>query len=154
MYPIDFFWRAARRWPERTAIDAPEGAITYAALAAQVRAVSRALLALDPEPGSRVGLCAHNSAAHIAVLLAVLACGKVWVPLNPKSTRPEIRRIVDAKAPPCWTVPRGCSCPARAMRWQTSRRLTRRRHNLRSTCPPAPRRPSSSPAAPRACPRA
>jgi acyl-CoA synthetase (AMP-forming)/AMP-acid ligase II len=99
MYPIDFFWRAARRWPERTAIDAPEGAITYAALAAQVRAVSRALLALDPEPGSRVGLCAHNSAAHIAVLLAVLACGKVWVPLNPKSTRPEIRRIVDATEP-------------------------------------------------------
>ena len=99
MYPIDFFWRATQRWPERTAIDAPEGAITYAALAAQVRPVSQALLALDPAPGSRVGICAHNSAAHIAMLLAVLACGKVWVPLNPKSTRPEIRRIIDVTEP-------------------------------------------------------
>ncbi len=99
MYPIDFFWRAAQRWPERTAIDAPEGTVTYAALAAQVRAVSQALLALDPAPGSRVGICAHNSAAHIAMLLAVLASGKVWVPLNPKSTRPEIRRIIDVTEP-------------------------------------------------------
>lgn len=99
MYPIDFFWRAAQRWPDRTAIDAPEGAVTYAELAAQVRALAAALLELDPEPQSRVAICAQNSASHIAVLLAVLACGKVWVPLNPKSTRPEIRRIVDVTEP-------------------------------------------------------
>lgn len=99
MYPIDFFWRAAQRWPDRIAIDAPEGAIRYDALAARVAALAAGLLALDPSPQSRVGLCAANSADHIAALLAVLACGKVWVPLNPKSTRPEIRRIVDATEP-------------------------------------------------------
>lgn len=99
MYPIDFFWRAARRWPDNVAIDAPEGPIPYRTLAARVRALAQALLALDPAPQSRVGICAGNSAAHITALLAVLACGKVWVPLNPKSTRPEIRRIVDATEP-------------------------------------------------------
>lgn len=99
MYPIDFFWRAARRWPERIAIDAPNECIPYAELARRVRAVAAALLAADPQAQSRVAICAHNSADHIAALLAVLACGKTWVPLNPKSTAPEIRRIVDATEP-------------------------------------------------------
>src|SRR5689334_20791191 len=99
MYPIDFFWRAAARRPSNIAIDAPEGLIRYDTLAAQVAALAAAFSALDPAPQSRVGICAGNSAAHIAALLAVLACGKVWVPLNPKSTRSEIRRIVDATEP-------------------------------------------------------
>jgi len=99
MYPIDFFWRAAQRWPGNTAIDAPSGPIRFDALAAQVAALAAALSAMDPQPQSRVGICANNSAEHIAMLLAVLACGKIWVPLNPKSTRPEIRRIIDATEP-------------------------------------------------------
>lgn len=99
MYPIDFFWRAAARWPHRIAIDAPEGSICYADLAAQVAALATALVEIDPKPQSRVGICATSSADHIAALLAVLACGKVWVPLNPKSTQPELRRLVDATEP-------------------------------------------------------
>lgn len=99
MYPIDFFWRAARRWPERIAIDAPDERIAYAELARRVRALAAALQAADPQEQSRVAICAHNSAGHIVALLAVLASGKTWVPLNPKSTAPEIRRIVDATEP-------------------------------------------------------
>lgn len=99
MYPIDFFWRAAQQWPDRVAIELPQRAITYAQLAQQVRAVAAGLLALDATPQSRVGICASNSAEHIVALLAVLACGKVWVPLNPKSTASEIRRITDTVAP-------------------------------------------------------
>ncbi|MDP9900928.1 class I adenylate-forming enzyme family protein [Variovorax ginsengisoli] len=96
MYPIDFFWRAAERWPDRTAIDAPEGCVSFAVLAEQVKALAAGLLAMDPTPQSRVGICAKNSAEHIVALLATLACGKVWVPLNPRSTRSELRRLVDA----------------------------------------------------------
>lgn len=99
MNPIDFFWRAAERWPERIAIDAPEGTLRYGALAAWVSALAAALVECDPAPQSRVAICAGNSSEHIAALLAVLACGKVWVPLNPKSTRTEVRRIVDATEP-------------------------------------------------------
>jgi len=109
MYPIDFFWRAAARRPGNIAIDAPEGMIRYDTLAAQVAALAAAFNALDPAPQSRVGICAGNSAAHIAALLAVLACGKVWVPLNPKSTRPEIRRIVDATEPSILVLDAACA---------------------------------------------
>jgi acyl-CoA synthetase (AMP-forming)/AMP-acid ligase II len=109
MFPIDFFWRAALRWPDRIAIDAPEGAIRYDALAARVAALAAGFTAIDPAPQSRVGICAGNSADHIAALLAVLACGKVWVPLNPKSTRPEIRRIIDATEPSILVLDAACA---------------------------------------------
>ena len=109
MFPIDFFWRAAQRWPDRIAIDAPEGAIRYDALAARVAALAAGFIVIDPTPQSRVGICAGNSADHIAALLAVLACGKVWVPLNPKSTRPEIRRIIDATEPTLLVLDAACA---------------------------------------------
>lgn len=99
MYPIDFFWRAAERWPTRIAIDAPEGDTSYALLAQRVAALAAALVTLDPQAQSRVGICAKNSAEHITALLAVMACGKVWIPLNPKSTHSELKRIIDATEP-------------------------------------------------------
>lgn len=99
MYPIDFFFRAAEQYPERIALDGPEGAVTYAELAARTRALAAALQDLDPEPQTRVALCAGNSARHILALLAVLASGKIWVPLNYRSTAREIGRILDATTP-------------------------------------------------------
>ena len=94
MFPIDLFWRAADRWPDNIAIDAPDGRLRYRDLASHVASLAAHFLALDPAPQSRVGICAGNSAQHIVALLAVLASGKIWVPLNPKSTQPELRRIV------------------------------------------------------------
>ncbi|MGE8673548.1 MAG: class I adenylate-forming enzyme family protein [Achromobacter kerstersii] len=99
MYPIDFFFRAAEQYPERVALDGPEGVITYAELAASTRALAAALQALDPEPQTRVAICAGNSARHILALLAVLASGKIWVPLNYRSTAREIGRILEATTP-------------------------------------------------------
>lgn len=99
MYPIDFFFRAAELYPDRVALDGPEGQVTYARLAADTRALAAALQDLDPEPQTRVAICAGNSARHILALLAVLASGKVWVPLNYRSTEREIGRILDATAP-------------------------------------------------------
>ena len=99
MFPIDFFYRAAQRYPDRIALDAQTYTVTYSALASQVRALAAGLQAIDPTPQSRVGICAGNSANHILALLAVLAAGKVWVPLNYRSTLTEIGRIVEATAP-------------------------------------------------------
>ena len=99
MFPIDFFWRAVQRWPDRIAIDTPQGPIHYATLSKRVKALAAGLTALDPTPQSRVAICAGNSADHITALLAILACGKVWVPLNPKSTHPEIQRIINVTEP-------------------------------------------------------
>lgn len=99
MFPIDFFWRAVQRWPDRIAIDTPSGPIHYTTLAKRVRALAAGLTALDPSLQSRVAICAGNSADHITALLAILACGKVWIPLNPKSTNPEIQRIINITEP-------------------------------------------------------
>lgn len=99
MYPIDFFLRAAARFPDRVALDTPAGAWTYARLRSEVQALAAAFQELDPAPQSRVAICAGNTAQHVVALLAVLASGKVWVPLNYRSTAPEIARIVDATQP-------------------------------------------------------
>ncbi|MBV7481706.1 AMP-binding protein [Bordetella sp. BOR01] len=99
MYPIDFFLRAAARFSGRVALDTPQGAWTYGRLRSESQALAAALQALDPAPQSRVAICAGNTAQHVVALLAVIASGKIWVPLNYRSTAPEIARILDATEP-------------------------------------------------------
>ena len=109
MFPIDFLWRASLRWPNRIAIDTPTGQISYHELASKVKALAAGLIALDPSLQSRVAICSGNNADHIVALLAILASGKVWVPLNPKSTRPEIRRIIDITEPSLIVYDEACA---------------------------------------------
>jgi fatty-acyl-CoA synthase len=99
MYPIDFLWRAAHRHPNRTAVVSPAGNLTFTALADEVLRRAAALTRIDPHPRSRVCVGANNSVDHLLTLLAMLAAGKVWVPLNPRNGDPELRRIVDFVQP-------------------------------------------------------
>ncbi len=99
MYPIDFFYRSAIRYPENIAIESREVTITYAALAERVKALACAIQKLDGNPGSRIGLCAGNSVSYVVAMLAIMAAGKVWVPLNYRSTATEIKRITDVINP-------------------------------------------------------
>ncbi len=50
MFPIDFFWRASLRWPDRIAIDTPNGSITYNELARKVKALAGGLIDLICQP--------------------------------------------------------------------------------------------------------
>ena len=99
MTPIDFFFRAARRYPERIALDAPDRQVNYRELANDVNAFATALQAIDPEPGSRVVLIASNTIEHVTALLAILAAGKVWVPIGYRTAAPEVARLLDAVSP-------------------------------------------------------
>jgi len=99
MYPIDFLWRAVQRHPHRTAVVSPAGSLTFTALAAEVLRRAAALVTLDPQPRSRVCIGAANSVDHLLTLLAVLAAGKIWVPLNPRNGDPELHRIVEFVEP-------------------------------------------------------
>lgn len=101
MYPIDFFYRAAQAYPDRIAIESPaQGlAIRYRELLQRVHALALAIQRIDNNPQARVAICAANHADHIVALLATLAAGKTWVPLNIRSTPSEIRRILDAVQP-------------------------------------------------------
>ncbi|WP_449433538.1 AMP-binding protein [Pseudomonas putida] len=99
MYPINFLWRSAERFPHRIALIETSGSLTFRELANAVLARAAVLSALDPVPGSRVGIAAANSVEHLLALLAVMAAGKVWVPLNPRNGDPELRRIVEFAEP-------------------------------------------------------
>lgn len=99
MYPIDFFYRAAKLHPERIALQSSRDAITYQELEKKVAALAAALQAIDPSTQSRVGICAANTTDHAMAILAVMAAGKIWIPLNARSTRPEIERILGATEP-------------------------------------------------------
>lgn len=99
MYPIDFLWRAAARHPNRVAVISPTGDLSFRALADLVLERAAALTAIDPQPRSRVCVGAANSVDHLVAILAILAAGKVWVPLNPRNGDPELRRIVEFVEP-------------------------------------------------------
>ena len=99
MNPIDFFWRALARYADRPAVTTPERNISFRELGQAVRSLSVALQAMDPAIGSRVGIGAANSDEHLLALLATLASGKTWVPLNPRSGTPDLRRIVELTEP-------------------------------------------------------
>ena len=99
MHPIDFFYRASRLYGGHTALESPDGSLTYAQLAQRVKAVAAGLQALDPRAHSRVGICAGNTVEHIVALLAVLAAGKVWVALNSRNSVAELERILDFAQP-------------------------------------------------------
>ena len=99
MLPIEQFWRAAARFPDRTAVIHPQGEVRFHALAARVRSVAAALQALAPSDGGRVAIGASNSFEHLVALLATLASGKIWVPLNPRAGAPDLRRILEFTTP-------------------------------------------------------
>src|SRR5690606_25771185 len=97
--PIDFLHRAVLLYPDNIAIESATRQITYRELGAAVRALACALQTVDPEPGSRVAMCAANAPEYIVGMMAILAAGKVWVPLNYRSTTSELARILDVTAP-------------------------------------------------------
>jgi fatty-acyl-CoA synthase len=94
MYPIDFFFKAARQYPERIAIDSPTMTLTFSQLERRVNSLASALQALDATTGSRVGICASNTVSHIVSLLGVMAAEKTWVPLNSRNALVELNRTI------------------------------------------------------------
>ncbi len=99
MLPIDLLYASRDRAPEAVAVDAPEGEIAYAALCDRVDAIAAGLQAIDPAPQSRVGVCAYNTIEHLLGMLAVMAAGKIWVPLNPREVKAELDAKIAATGP-------------------------------------------------------
>ncbi|ABE36860.1 AMP-binding enzyme family protein [Paraburkholderia xenovorans LB400] len=99
MYPIDFLWRAVDRYPNRTAVFGPGGNLSFRELGTQVLDRAATLTQIDPVRGGRICVGASNGMDHLIAILAVLAAGKVWVPLNPRNGDPELRRILDFVEP-------------------------------------------------------
>jgi fatty-acyl-CoA synthase len=95
VYPIEFFWRAVRRFPTRPAILGAGGPVTFAELGRQVERRAAMIQDLVPDRSAMVGVGADNGIDHLVAILGVLAAGKIWVPLNPRNGDPELRRQMD-----------------------------------------------------------
>jgi acyl-CoA synthetase (AMP-forming)/AMP-acid ligase II len=99
MLPIDLFYRGVGQWPDAIAAEDADAALTYRELAQQVDALASALQALAPEAGRCIGICAPNTLEHLVSILATLAAGHVWVPLNPRNGKAETDAIIAATRP-------------------------------------------------------
>jgi fatty-acyl-CoA synthase len=99
MYPIEFFWRAVRRYPERIAVIGAGRDLTFGELGRQVLERAAAIHAMAPAEDGIVCVGASNSVDHLIAILAVLAAGKTWSPLNPRSGDPELKRQIDFVRP-------------------------------------------------------
>ncbi len=108
MFPVDHFFRAARRWPDRIAVQDGERLITYGELARRASAIATGFQAIDPTPQSRVGVCAYNTVEHLEAWLGAFAAGKTWVPLNPRNGKEELSRVVAVTEPSIVVVDGDC----------------------------------------------
>lgn len=91
---LDFLNTMAQQHGDEVAIEDASAQVTYAELATAVSALAVALQAKDPTAGSRVGLCAANSMEYIVSMLAVLAAGKILVPMNCYGTSEQMHQIL------------------------------------------------------------
>lgn len=89
----------ARMQGEVTALNVAGEAVSYADLHAWSNRLAAHLQGLGLEPGDRVGVCAANSLAYCALIMAIVRAGGIVSPMNARFTRPEIAEIVEDVAP-------------------------------------------------------
>ena len=86
--------RAARRWPDRVALDFLGATTTFAGTDQAVRRAMGALHDLGVRRGDRVALVLPNSPTHLVAYHAVLRLGAIVVELNPTYTADELTHLL------------------------------------------------------------
>lgn len=74
-------------------------AISYGQLEDDVARTASLLIEYEVEPGDRVALQSEKSVAAVAVYLATLKVGAVFLPLNTAYTEPEVEYFIDDAEP-------------------------------------------------------
>lgn len=108
MLPVDLIYRAAAHQPDAVAVEAPGRSLSYRELMIRADALAVALQAIDPEPQTRVGICAYNTLEHLIALLAVMASDKIWVPLNPLDAARDLDTKIAAARPSLLIADENC----------------------------------------------
>jgi amino acid adenylation domain-containing protein len=91
---LSYLERAAREFPERTAIVDGDRSMTFAELRARARKTGKILSATGTEPGARVGICMEKSLEQVVAILGVLYANAVFVPILPRLKTENIEHIV------------------------------------------------------------
>jgi acyl-CoA synthetase (AMP-forming)/AMP-acid ligase II len=90
-----FLAEAAERLPQKQAIVAASGAITFAQLYEQALTTAACLRELGVHSGDRVGICMEKSIDQVLVILGTLFANAVIVPILPRLKQPNIRHIIE-----------------------------------------------------------
>lgn len=80
---VELFEGVLARFPDRVAVTADDGDLTYRALAARAGTVARRLRATGAGPGHLVGLLVPRDSALPVGLLGILRSGAAYLPLDP-----------------------------------------------------------------------
>jgi long-chain acyl-CoA synthetase len=83
--------QAARRWPDRVAVDFLGATTTYARLADQVAAAAQVLRDLGVGPGDRVALVLPNCPQHVVAFYAITSLGATVAEHNPLAAPAEVQ---------------------------------------------------------------
>ncbi|MCP5150475.1 MAG: amino acid adenylation domain-containing protein [Chromatiales bacterium] len=92
---LDLFHAQVARAPDAVAVGAADGETTYARLADRARVLAARLRALGAGPGERVAVCLDRTLDLPATLLAVMASGAAYVPLDPAFPTERIRYMLE-----------------------------------------------------------
>ncbi|MTJ79885.1 MAG: amino acid adenylation domain-containing protein, partial [Telmatospirillum sp.] len=91
--------RQAARRPDAVAVRSGDVALTYRELARRVDALAACLARRGARPGRTVGVFVDRSADMLVALLAVMASGAAYVPLDPVYPPARLGHIVSDAAP-------------------------------------------------------
>ncbi|MEU8658581.1 amino acid adenylation domain-containing protein [Actinoplanes philippinensis] len=92
--PVDLFRQAVTRHPDRPAVLAEDGELTFAELDARSAALAAALTERGLGPGSVVGVCLPRRLDLLVALLAVWRAGAAYLPLDPAYPVERLRLLV------------------------------------------------------------
>jgi amino acid adenylation domain-containing protein len=109
------FEALAVRDPERVALRAAAGTLTYGTLAAQAFRIAHAVVRERGAREEAVALLLDKDAPLIAAFLGVLAAGKIFVPLDPSYPRERQRFILEDSGAPLLITDARRAADARAI---------------------------------------
>jgi amino acid adenylation domain-containing protein len=88
---VERFLRVAAQHPDRTAVCAPDGELSFAELDRRSSALATTLRGLGAGAGSRIGVRLPRSTGLVVALLAVWRTGAAYVPLDPGYPEARLR---------------------------------------------------------------
>src|SRR5215212_4593208 len=91
--------RAIGQFPDRTAVECPQGRLSYAELDAWAGALAGALRAAGAGAGSLVPVLTEDRRETVAALLGVLRAGCAFVPLDLTAPRVRLEQMLADTAP-------------------------------------------------------
>jgi acyl-CoA synthetase (AMP-forming)/AMP-acid ligase II len=95
----DYLRRAARRWPERTAVVSPSASVTFAGLLASAEGLATGLRARGLGVGDRVADLRENSVESVVTDFGCALAGVTRVSVNPRSSDEEIAFVLRDSRP-------------------------------------------------------